>query len=170
MTQRQSVKLIHGENGIFVSKIIDNKIEVDIMEKFRGVSGFVQIRQYNEEQRMIDIDYYSGGDLLQYANRCRKLYGGIPIGKVRSIFSRIFVAIQKLHNAFYIHRDLKLENVFMDSRNNPNVGDFGLGGIWSPSIFNKKNCGSMYYAAPEILYNVQYHGPEIDMWSLGIML
>jgi len=50
------------------------------------------------------------------------------------------------------------------------VIDFGLANLYSPKDFLITNCGSIYFAAPELLMKQPYVGPEVDIWSLGVIL
>jgi len=69
-----------------------------------------------------------------------------------------------------IHRDIKLENILLDENNKAIVGDWGFAGYWSSEKKIKCNWGSIFYAAPEVLLGREYTGPEIDIWSLGVVL
>jgi MAP/microtubule affinity-regulating kinase len=48
--------------------------------------------------------------------------------------------------------------------------DFGLGNTWQKEVKLQTFCGSPYYAAPEMIAATPYIGPEVDVWSLGIMI
>ncbi|GAA5800735.1 hypothetical protein HPULCUR_006171 [Helicostylum pulchrum] len=48
--------------------------------------------------------------------------------------------------------------------------DFGLSNIYSPSRLLNTFCGSLYFAAPELLQARNYTGPEVDVWSFGVVL
>lgn len=50
------------------------------------------------------------------------------------------------------------------------MSDFGLSNIYQPGGYLKTFCGSPVYCAPEVIRGVEYGGPEIDCWSLGINL
>ncbi len=50
------------------------------------------------------------------------------------------------------------------------LADFGLSNSWSPSNLLYTFCGSPLYASPEIVNGVPYFGPEVDCWSLGVLL
>jgi serine/threonine protein kinase len=68
-----------------------------------------------------------------------------------------------------VHRDIKLENLLMDSDRNMKIIDFGLAAIFAEGKPLKVHCGSPSYAAPEIIGRRSYSGPPVDVWSLGIV-
>ena len=68
-----------------------------------------------------------------------------------------------------VHRDIKLENLLMDSNQNMKIIDFGLAAVFTPGKFLRVHCGSPSYAAPEIVGRQLYEGPPADVWSLGIV-
>lgn len=74
------------------------------------------------------------------------------------------------HKNCIAHRDLKIENILIDKAGQVKVIDFGLANLYSPNDFLITNCGSIYFAAPELLEKHQYVGPEVDIWSLGVIL
>ena len=63
-----------------------------------------------------------------------------------------------------VHRDLKAENLLLDSGMNIKIADFGFSNFWSPVGHLDTWCGSPPYAAPEVFEGAQYRGPEIDVW------
>lgn len=87
-------------------------------------------------------------------------------------FRQIISAVSYLHDNGYAHRDLKPENVLLDKEQNLKIIDFGLcakpqGGMDSLLL---TSCGSPTYAAPELIQGVKYHGSEVDIWSMGVIL
>lgn len=68
-----------------------------------------------------------------------------------------------------VHRDIKLENLLMDSERNMKLIDFGLAAIFTAGVPLRVHCGSPSYAAPEIIGRQNYEGPPVDVWSLGIV-
>jgi len=74
------------------------------------------------------------------------------------------------HSQGFVHRDLKTENILLDSDCNVKIADFGLSCRFSFNAYLSESCGSPNYAAPE-LFNIPcyYRGPEIDAWSSGVV-
>jgi serine/threonine protein kinase len=69
-----------------------------------------------------------------------------------------------------IHRDLKPENLLLDRHKVVKIIDFGFGNTYKPNALLETFCGSPFYAAPEMILGKRYEGPEVDMWSLGVIL
>jgi len=66
--------------------------------------------------------------------------------------------------------DLKIENILISKTGNIKIIDFGLSNLYSPLSHLSTFCGSLYFAAPELLNAKPYTGPEVDVWSFGIVL
>jgi serine/threonine protein kinase len=66
--------------------------------------------------------------------------------------------------------DLKIENILISKTGNIKIIDFGLSNLYSPFDHLSTFCGSLYFAAPELLNAKVYTGPEVDVWSFGIVL
>ncbi|KAJ3151684.1 hypothetical protein HDU89_001732 [Geranomyces variabilis] len=69
-----------------------------------------------------------------------------------------------------IHRDLKPENLLLDETKTIKIIDFGFGNNFTVEGLLDTFCGSPFYAAPEMILGKKYEGPEVDMWSLGVIL
>lgn len=69
-----------------------------------------------------------------------------------------------------VHRDLKLENILMDSEMNVKIVDFGFSKFFRHNKVLSASCGSREYAAPELLAGRKYVGPPVDVWSCGVIL
>ena len=120
----------------------------------------------------IDIVYMivkleKGGDLFTYIKKNEKLSESESI----SIFRQILSAIHFLHSQGIIHRDIKPENILMDENHTHiKLCDFGFSSVYDPNRPFEDFCGSPEYAAPEMIGRKPYSGPEVDIWSLGVLL
>jgi serine/threonine protein kinase len=66
--------------------------------------------------------------------------------------------------------DLKIENILISQTGNIKIIDFGLSNLYDPIAHLATFCGSLYFAAPELLNAKVYTGPEVDVWSFGVVL
>ncbi|CAG8714578.1 17074_t:CDS:10, partial [Dentiscutata erythropus] len=90
--------------------------------------------------------------------------------EARRFFQQIICAVEYCHRHKIVHRDLKPENLLLDPYNNVKIADFGLSNIMTDGDFLKTSCGSPNYAAPEVISGRLYAGPEVDVWSCGVIL
>ena len=109
---------------------------------------------------------YAGGELFNYivAN------GRMPAERARRFFQQLISGVEYSHKLKIVHRDLKPENVLLDDDLNVKIADFGLSNEIKDGDFLKTSCGSPNYAAPEVIRGGLYTGPEIDVWSCGVIL
>ena len=109
---------------------------------------------------------FAGGELFEYLVH----HGKTPESKARRFFQQIVSAVEYCHRHKIVHRDLKPENLLLDSELNVKIADFGLSNIMTDGNFLKTSCGSPNYAAPEVISGKLYAGPEVDVWSCGVIL
>ncbi|MCJ1250717.1 Protein kinase [Trapelia coarctata] len=109
---------------------------------------------------------YAGGELFDYIVK----HGKMSEDKARRFFQQIVCAVEYCHRHKIVHRDLKPENLLLDNDLNVKIADFGLSNIMTDGNFLKTSCGSPNYAAPEVISGKLYAGPEVDVWSCGIIL
>nr|Q02723.1 RecName: Full=Carbon catabolite-derepressing protein kinase [Secale cereale]AAA33921.1 RKIN1 [Secale cereale] len=112
------------------------------------------------------MEYCQNGDLLDYILEKRRLQED----EARRTFQQIISAVEYCHRNKVVHRDLKPENLLLDSKYNVKLADFGLSNVMHDGHFLKTSCGSLNYAAPEVISGKLYAGPEIDVWSCGVIL
>ncbi|KAF7329141.1 Non-specific serine/threonine protein kinase [Mycena kentingensis (nom. inval.)] len=112
------------------------------------------------------FEYVNGGQLLDFI---------IAHGRLRESVARRFArqiasALDYCHHNNVVHRDLKIENILISQTGNIKIIDFGLSNLYDPATHLSTFCGSLYFAAPELLNAKLYTGPEVDIWSFGVVL
>jgi len=112
------------------------------------------------------MEYVASGELYDYL----VVHGKMKEKEARIKFRQILSAISYCHKKRVIHRDLKAENLLLDSNNNIKIADFGFSNNFDPYDKLDTFCGSPPYAAPELFQGRRYTGPEVDVWSLGVIL
>ncbi|XP_056305762.1 NUAK family SNF1-like kinase 1 [Danio aesculapii] len=120
----------------------------------------------SRERIVMVMEYASGGELYEHIQDKQRL----SEDEARHFFRQITSAVHYCHQNGVVHRDLKLENILLDKDLNVKLADFGLSNRYMRGQCLDTFCGSPLYASPEIINGLPYHGPEVDCWSLGVLL
>merc|ERR1719204_175830 len=114
------------------------------------------------------MDYCSGGDFFGFL-RIKKRF---TERETRFYAGEIALALECLHKNKIVYRDLKPENMLLDSTGHIKMTDFGLSKDTSKSLDMKTFCGSTTYLAPEVIvHELREKGytQAVDWWSYGVM-
>ncbi|KAJ3113017.1 protein kinase, AMP-activated, alpha 2 catalytic subunit [Phlyctochytrium bullatum] len=134
----------------------------------KGTFGKVKLAEHctSREKIFLVMEFAAGGDLYDFIKRNK------PVSEktCRHFFRQIISAVDYCHRNSVIHRDLKPENCLIDDYGNIKIIDFGFGNTFHRERTLDTYCGSPYYAAPEMIRGTPYVGPEVDIWSLGVIL
>ncbi|XP_074564300.1 serine/threonine protein kinase OSK1-like [Curcuma longa] len=114
----------------------------------------------------IVMEYVKSGTLFEYiVNK-----GMLQEDEARLFFQQIISGVEYCHRNMVVHRDLKPENLLLYSKCHIKIADFGLSNVMRDGHFLKTSCGSLAYTAPEVVTSKLYAGPEVDVWSCGVIL
>ncbi|KAK9934141.1 hypothetical protein M0R45_021295 [Rubus argutus] len=166
----------------FAVKILEKKriTNLNIAEQIKREIGTLKLLKHPNVVRLHEVvasktkiymvlEYVTGGELFDKIAQ----KGRVTESEGRKLFQQLIDGVSYCHNQGVFHRDLKLENILVDTKGNIKISDFGLSAL--PQHFREDGllhttCGSPNYVAPEILANRGYDGAASDIWSCGVIL
>jgi len=143
--------------------------EVNILKRVNGHANIIQLLEVIETDTalVLVMEFAASGDLLRYVRQHRKL----AEDSAQGLFKQLLDGLDHIHRMAVVHRDIKLENLLLDSFGCLKIADFGVATLLKcPEQRLDDHCGTPSYIAPEVLLDSGYQGPPVDMWSAGIVL
>ncbi|XP_018901176.1 ribosomal protein S6 kinase alpha-5 isoform X2 [Bemisia tabaci] len=147
------------------------KTERQVLEAVRQ-SPFLVTLHYafqTDAKLHLILDYVSGGELFTHLYQKEHF----SEEEVRIYIGEIILALEHLHKLGIIYRDIKLENILLDSDGHIVLTDFGLSKEFLPHEKEQRAysfCGTIEYMAPEVVRGGSAgHDIAVDWWSVGVL-
>lgn len=170
VVQHKQTRDLYALKYINKTKCVKMKAVANIIQERRLLEEidhpFVVNLRYafqDDENCFFVLDLMLGGDLRFHLERL----GAMDEGTVRFYTAELSSALAFLHEKRIIHRDVKPDNILLDSEGHVHITDFNIAVHYSDRRLLTGVAGSMAYMAPEILTKKGY-SYMIDWWSLGI--
>ncbi|XP_038574117.1 PAS domain-containing serine/threonine-protein kinase isoform X2 [Micropterus salmoides] len=129
---------------------------VKVLEVFENGSYF----------QMVMEKHGNGLDLFEFIDMQPRLDEALA----SYIFRQLVAAVFYLRTKNILHRDIKDENIIIDKCFHIRLIDFGSAAMMAPGKLFYNFCGTLEYCSPEVLQGNPYEGPELEMWSIGVLL
>lgn len=142
-----------------------NELIIHSQMSHPGITKLLDIAT-EEDNIYLFFEHFEGGNLndLVLSN------GGLDEETAKHYFGELMSAIAYIHSRKIAHRDIKLENILLSEDDNIKLSDFGLCKQQKAGNLLLTTCGTLVYAAPEIIKEEPYDGMKADIWSAGIVL
>lgn len=166
--EKVAVKVIDkrkAKKDSYVTKNLRREGHIQQMIRHPNITQLLDILE-TENSYYLVMELCPGGNLMNHIYDKKRL----DERETQKYIRQLVLAVEHLHRAGVVHRDLKIENLLLDEQDNIKLIDFGLSncaGILGYSDPFSTQCGSPAYAAPELLSRKKY-GPKVDVWSIGV--
>ncbi|KAM6202144.1 ribosomal protein S6 kinase alpha-5 isoform 5-T5 [Rhynchocyon petersi] len=147
------------------------RTERQVLEHIRQ-SPFLVTLHYafqTETKLHLILDYINGGELFTHLSQRERF----KEHEVQIYVGEIVLALEHLHKLGIIYRDIKLENILLDSNGHVVLTDFGLSKEFVADETERAYsfCGTIEYMAPDIVRGGDSgHDKAVDWWSLGVLM
>lgn len=148
-------------------KMIQAEVKAgQIVGEHPNIATFHKYHDFGDHHTLV-FQYIDGVDLFSHLEST----GFTPKSEseARSIIHDVVKAIYHSHSKNIAHRDVKLENILLDSKGKAYLIDYGLCTLVEDGKLSREWCGSDNYLAPQIVRRTPYDAYEADVFSIGVV-
>ncbi|KAI8719031.1 hypothetical protein NCS52_00683400 [Fusarium sp. LHS14.1] len=176
------------KNGVLDQKV-ENEMKIMQRVQHPNIVRYIEHFEWDDRLLIIIMEYVPGGDLGKLISD----QGALTEGVVRIMSAQLLSALGYLHANNITHRDVKPDNILINSLNpiDLKLTDFGLSKmVDSEQTFLRTFCGTLLYCAPEVYTEYEEYDDDgvrsrgkrmrraprqryshaVDIWSLGGVL
>lgn len=159
-----ALKILQKRKVMELHQVVHVKHEKDLLEQISHPFIVNFFTSFQDEKRLFMLlEYVNGGELFSLMRK----HGRLAIGHARFYSGQIVLAFEYLHSLCIVYRDLKPENLLINSDGNIKITDFGFAKLLEERTWTL--CGTPEYLAPEIIQS-KGHGLPVDWWALGVLI
>lgn len=118
-----------------------------------------------KELAFVVMEFAEFGDVFEYV----MTNGLMSLEATLSVFSKVASAVAYCHSKGIAHCDIKMENILL-SNGSVKLADFGFAKSSTIVAESDEFCGTLPYAAPEVVMGLKHDAMKADVWSMGVML
>ncbi|EMP27827.1 Serine/threonine-protein kinase PAK 4 [Chelonia mydas] len=127
------------------------------------------VEMYNSylvgDELWVVMEFLEGGALTDIVTHTR-----MNEEQIAAVCLAVLKALSVLHAQGVIHRDIKSDSILLTHEGKVKLSDFGFCAQVNKEVPRRKSLvGTPYWMAPELISRLPY-GPEVDIWSLGVMV
>ncbi|CAL5990994.1 Kinase [Hexamita inflata] len=174
--------IITGEKVFIKAVEKDNKLDLMYQKEYNknSIQQEIMIQKWLVNPYIVNVfetintpnylyvimEYAENGELFEYLKQ-KKRFTEQQAGR---IFVQLINGINYCHSKKVCHRNLKLENILLDSHLNVKISNFEYASLLEDDNMLSIICGTPSYASPELLSKKKFDGPLTDVWACGIIL
>jgi len=148
-------------------KMVEAEVKAgQIVGAHGDIATFHKYHDFGDHHVLI-FQYIDGKDLFSYLEETG--FSPMPENQAKDIITSIVRALHHSHEKAIAHRDIKLENILLDSKGKAFLIDYGLCSFIEDGKKSREWCGSDNYIAPQIVRRESYCGKQADIFSLGVV-
>mmetsp|Transcript_21152 Transcript_21152/g.48557 ORF Transcript_21152/g.48557 Transcript_21152/m.48557 type:complete len:371 (-) Transcript_21152:159-1271(-) len=159
-----ALKILKKSEVLRLKQVEHVKAETAILAQIEHPFIVNLLATFQDEKRLfLVLEFVNGGELFSHLRK----EGRLPNDDARFYAGEITLAFQYLHSKNIVYRDLKPENLLIDSEGHIKMTDFGFAKFVEDRTWTL--CGTPEYLAPEIIQS-KGHGRAVDWWALGVLI
>ncbi|KAJ2080917.1 negative regulator of the PHO system [Coemansia sp. RSA 988] len=144
--------------------------EISLMKELDHENVLKLLDVVHTETKLMLVFEYMDNDLKRYMDSVGN-HGALPPQTIKVLMFQMLKGVKYCHDMRVLHRDLKPQNLLINSHNQLKLGDFGLArAVGIPVNTFSNEVVTLWYRAPDVLLGSRSYTNTIDIWSAGCIM